>query len=53
MINVLFTILKAEFKDWVEERIQERNAGLDEESHVLMDRQVAERFQQSTAKSCK
>ena len=53
MLNVIATILKKPFHDWVKQRIDERNASVVEEHQlgISMDGQVAAAFHASTAVS--
>ena len=55
ILNVIATIVGKPFHEWVNQRIDERNAAVVEEHHlgITMDPQVAAAFHASTAVSRK
>ena len=48
MINIIYTVIRDQFRLWVQGRTNERNERLVEENFVEMDAEVAAAFRQST-----
>ena len=53
--NVISTVLKNRFSDWVDEQIEHRNEEITEKRNmnIELDEDVAAAFQASTSVSCK